>query len=379
MSSYGGKYHDELLTNAALLGTPGKGIIDAQESTGTISKLPIDVNVGDFQNYTIFELVFDPPGPLEYISGMILDEETLNRENANGERPIDILNESKVLVGIKADKGTVRLAGTIGETTTRGLDGLAERCKKYYEAGVRFATWHAVFKIGPNEPSQLAVKENARGLASFAINCQESGLVPILEPEILVDGGHGIDKCAEVTERVLAACYEALRDRSVLLGGTLLMTNMVTPGSEAPKVTPEVIAERTILSMRETVLAAVPAIIFLSHGQNEWDAVLNLNTMNKPKSKKAKRSSNTTRIVNNPWSLSFSLGQALQQSILNAWAGTEENFDKPRATLLKILKANSEAALGTYKGNAQIDEEAALRTNKGKAKLVEGSSGSRRV
>ncbi|KAL3726450.1 hypothetical protein ACJRO7_031361 [Eucalyptus globulus] len=379
MPPYAGKYHDELLANAALLGTPGKGIIDAEESTGTISKLSIDVNVGDSQNYTIFELVSDPPDPLKYISGMILDEETLNRENANGKCPVDILNESAVLAGIKADKGTVKLAGTNGETTTAGLDGLAEQCEKYYEAGVRFATWHAVFKIGPNEPSQLAVKENARGLASFAVNCQESGLVPILEPEILVDGVHSIDKCAEVTERVLAACYKALHDRSVLLQGTLLMTNMVTPGSEAPKVIPEVIAECTILSMRETVLAAVPAIIFLSHGQSKSEAVLNLNAMNKPKSKKAKRSSNTTRIVNNPWSLSFSFGQALQQSILNAWAGAEENFDEARATLLKIFKANSEAALGTYRGNPQMDEEAALRTYKGKAKLIEGTSGSRRV
>ena len=170
-----------------------------------------------------------------------------------GQLFVEVMKEGGTLPGIKVDKGTVELAGTNGETTTQGLDGLAQRCQKYYEAGARFAKWRAVLKIGANEPSQLAINENANGLARYAIICQENGLVPIVEPEILVDGSHDIKKCADVTERVLAACYKALNDHHVLLEGTLLKPNMVTPGSEAPKVTPEVIAEHTVRALQRTV------------------------------------------------------------------------------------------------------------------------------
>lgn len=263
-----------------------------------------------------------------------------------GKSFVDVLKEGGVLPGIKVDKGTVELAGTNGETTTQGLDGLAQRCQKYYEAGARFAKWRAVLKIGPTEPSQLSINENAYGLARYAAICQENGLVPIVEPEILVDGTHSIDKCAEVTERVLAACYKALNDHHVLLEGTLLKPNMVTPGSEAAKVAPEVVAEYTVRALERTVPAAVPAIVFLSGGQSEEEATLNLNAMNKLKGKK-------------PWSLSFSFGRALQQSTLKAWAGKEENVEKARAAFLTRCKANSEATLGTYKGDAELSEGAA--------------------
>lgn len=255
------------------------------------------------------------------------------------------MKEGGVLPGIKVDKGTVELAGTKGETTTQGLDGLADRCKKYYEAGARFAKWRAVLKIDDNEPSQLAINENANGLARYAIICQENGLVPIVEPEILVDGSHDIHKCADVTERVLAACYKALNDHHVLLEGTLLKPNMVTPGSKSAKVAPEVIAEHTVLALQRTVPAAVPAVVFLSGGQSEEEATINLNAMNKLKGKK-------------PWSLSFSFGRALQQSTLKAWAGKEANIPKAQAALLVRCKANSEATLGTYKGDAKLVEGA---------------------
>lgn len=249
------------------------------------------------------------------------------------------MKEGGVLPGIKVDKGTVELAGTNGETTTQGLDGLADRCQKYYEAGARFAKWRAVLKIGPNEPSPLAIHENANGLARYAIICQENGLVPIVEPEILVDGSHDINKCADVTERVLAACYKALNDHHVLLEGTLLKPNMVTPGSDSSKVAPEVIAEHTVRALQRTMPAAVPAVVFLSGGQSEEEATRNLNAMNKLGGKK-------------PWSLSFSFGRALQQSTLKAWSGKEENVGKAQAALLVRCKANSEATIGTYKGDA---------------------------
>lgn len=256
------------------------------------------------------------------------------------------MKEAGVLPGIKVDKGTVELAGTDGETTTQGLDGLAQRCQKYYEAGARFAKWRAVLKIGPNEPSQLAINENANGLARYAIICQENGLVPIVEPEILVDGPHDINKCADVTERVLAACYKALNDHHVLLEGSLLKPNMVTPGSQSAKVAPEVVAEHTVRALQRTMPAAVPAVVFLSGGQSEEEATRNLNAINQYKGKK-------------PWTLSFSFGRALQQSTLKAWAGKEENVKKAQAALLTRCKANSEATLGTYKGDATLAEGAA--------------------
>lgn len=289
------------------------------------------------------ELLFCTPGALECLSGVILFEETLYQKTASGKPFVDVLKEGGVLPGIKVDKGTVELAGTNGETTTQGLDGLAQRCQQYYSAGARFAKWRAVLKIGPNEPSQLAINENANGLARYAIICQENGLVPIVEPEILVDGSHDIDRCADVTERVLAACYKALNDHHVLLEGTLLKPNMVTPGSDAKKVTPEVIAKYTVRALQRTTPAAVPAIVFLSGGQSEEEATLNLNAMNKLKGKK-------------PWSLSFSFGRALQQSTLKTWAGKEENVKKAQSAFLSRCKANSEATLGTYKGDAAKGE-----------------------
>lgn len=227
------------------------------------------------------------------------------------------MKEGGVLPGIKVDKGTVELAGTNGETTTQGLDGLAQRCQQYYAAGARFAKWRAVLKIGPNEPSQLAINENANGLARYAIICQENGLVPIVEPEILVDGPHDIHKFADVTERVLAACYKALNDHHVLLEGTLLKPNMVTPGSDSAKVAPEVVAEYTVRALQRTMPAAVPAVVFLSGGQSEEEATLNLNAMNKLKTKK-------------PWSLTFSFGRALQQSTLKAWHERMKTSQRPR-------------------------------------------------
>ncbi|KAK1300601.1 Fructose-bisphosphate aldolase cytoplasmic isozyme [Acorus calamus] len=218
-----------------------------------------------------------------------------------------------------------------------GLDDLGKRCAKYYEAGARFAKWRAVLKIGPTEPSELSIHENAYGLARYAMICQENGLVPIVEPEILVDGSHDIDRCAYVTERVLAACYKALNDHHVLLEGSLLKPNMVTPGSDAKKVSPEVIAEYTVRTLLRTVPAAVPAIVFLSGGQSEEQATLNLNAMNKLKGKK-------------PWSLSFSFGRALQQSTLKAWAGRRGTWRRRGWPSSRGAKPTLKPRLGLTKG-----------------------------
>ncbi|KAG4402553.1 hypothetical protein GLYMA_02G222400v4 [Glycine max] len=285
MSHFKGKYHDELIANAAYIGTPGKGILAADESTGTIGKRLASISVENIESNrrALRELLFTAPGVLQYLSGVILFEETLYQSTAAGKPFVNVLKEAGVLPGIKVDKGTVELAGTNGETTTQGLDGLGQRCAKYYEAGARFAKWRAVLKIGPNEPSELSIHENAYGLARYAVICQENGLVPIVEPEILVDGPHDIHK--------------------------------------------------------------FPAVVFLSGGQSEEEASVNLNAINQVNGKK-------------PWSLSFSFGRALQQSTLKAWGGKEENVKKAQEALLVRAKANSEATLGTYKGNSQLADGA---------------------
>ncbi|XP_031493495.1 fructose-bisphosphate aldolase, cytoplasmic isozyme 1 [Nymphaea colorata] len=339
MSAFIGKYTDELIKNAKYIATPGKGILAADESTGTIGKRLASINVENVESnrQALRQLLFTAPGALQYLSGVILFEETLYQKTCCGKPFVDVLLEAGVLPGIKVDKGTVDLAGTNGETTTQGFDGLGARCQQYYKAGARFAKWRAVLKIGPSEPSELSIQQNAQGLARYAIICQENGLVPIVEPEILTDGGHDIDKCAEVTEKVLAAVYKALNDHHVLLEGTLLKPNMVTPGSDSPKVAPELIAELTVRALRRTVPAAVPGIVFLSGGQSEEEATLNLNAMNKLD-------------VLKPWTLSFSFGRALQQSTLKTWKGKEENVKAAQEAFLVRCKANSEATLGTYEG-----------------------------
>ncbi|XP_074267639.1 fructose-bisphosphate aldolase, cytoplasmic isozyme-like [Silene latifolia] len=256
----------------------------------------------------------------------------------SGKPFVKILKEGGVIPGIKVDKGVVELAGTNGETITQGLDDLGKRCAQYYSDGARFAKWHAFFKVGPNEPSVLAISKNVKALARYAIICQENGLVPIVEPEIMVVGDHDIDKCAEAFERVLAACYKALNDHHVLLEGTLLKPNMVTPGSGSTKVDPMVVAAYTTRTFQRTVPAAVPGIMFLSGGhQTEEEATLNLNAINKLQTKK-------------PWTMSFCYGRALQQSTLKTWQGITENVQRAQQVFLGRAKANSEATFGNYAG-----------------------------
>ncbi|KAH0997789.1 hypothetical protein GBA52_021653 [Prunus armeniaca] len=341
MSAFVGKYAEELIKNAKYIATPGKGILAADESTGTIGKRLSSISVENIESnrQALRELLFTSPNALTYLSGVILFEETLYQKTTDGKPFVEVLQENNVIPGIKVDKGTVELAGTNGETTTQGFDSLGARCAQYYKAGARFAKWRAVLKIGPTEPSELSIQQNAQGLARYAIICQENGLVPIVEPEILTDGDHDIKKNAAVTETVLAAVYKALNEHHVLLEGTLLKPNMVTPGSDSPKVTPEVIAEYTVTALRRTVPAAVPGIVFLSGGQSEEEATLNLDAMNKLD-------------VLKPWTLSFSFGRALQASTLKTWGGKKENVWKAQETFLTRCKANSDATLGKYGGGS---------------------------
>jgi len=340
MSRFEGKYCDELISNAAYIAKRGKGILAADQNNATIGKrfASIKVENTETNRRLLRELLFTAPKALRYLSGAILSEETLYQKTAAGKRFVDVLKEGGVLPGIKVDKERVVLAGTKGETTTQGLDGLAKRCQQYYKDGARFARWTSVLKIGSTEPSPLAIQENANGLARYAMICQDNGLVPIVEPEILVDGSHDIDTCAAVTERVLAACYKALSDHHVLLEGTLLKLSMVRPGPLSAQVGPEKIAESTVTALQRTVPVAVPGIMFSYIGRSEEKFTLNLNAMNKLETKK-------------PWTLSFCFGWALQASTLKKWVG-KGNIPAAQAAFLSRCKANSDATLGKYAGDS---------------------------
>jgi len=276
----------------------------------------------------------------EHISGVILFHETLYQKADDGTPLVKLLKDNGIILGIKVDTGTVNLAGTDGEVTTQGLDGLKERCEQYKKDGCDFAKWRCVLKISPHTPSYLSMKENANVLARYAMICQQAGIVPIVEPEVLPDGDHDLETAKRVTEEVLSFVYKALQDHHIYLEGTLLKPNMVTAGQSCTtKYTPEQVADATVCALRRTVPAAVPGITFLSGGQSEQEATIHLNAINSFKLLK-------------PWALTFSYGRALQHSVLQAWQGKPEQIKAAQAELLKLAKANGEAAVGKYTGGA---------------------------
>ena len=331
----------ELAANAKAIVAPGKGILAADESTGTIGKrfAPIGVENNEENRRLYRQLLFkSPPEFAQYISGVILYDETFWQKADDGKRFVDILKERGVIPGIKVDKGVVNLLGTDEETTTQGLDDLGKRCKNYYENGARFAKWRCVLKIGNGRPSQLAVMENANVLARYASTCQQNSIVPIVEPEILTDGSHDLAACIEASQRTLAAVYKALHDHNVYLEGTLLKPNMVLPGYDCTtKYTPEQVAEATVTVFQRTLPVAVPGVTFLSGGQSEIVATTHLNAINSYQATK-------------PWALTFSYGRALQASVLKAWGGKAENVEAAQRVFLHRARCNGLAALGKYEG-----------------------------
>ena len=340
------KIAKELVETANKICTPGKGILAADESTGTIKKrfdaCGIDCTVENRAAYRA--LLFTANNIGEYISGAILYEETLYQNAPDGTPMVELLKRADIIPGIKVDMGVVPLPGTDGETATQGLDGLGARCKKFYEAGARFAKWRAVLKIGNGFPSNLSIQETAHTLARYAVICQENGLVPIVEPEILNDGDHSIERCALETEKTLAAVFKALHDHHVLLEGCLLKPNMVLSGYEAAqKATPAQVGYYTLRTLQRTAPPALVGVVFLSGGQSEEEASVNLSAINAQQGKK-------------PWTLTFSYGRALQASTIKAWAGKAENVAVAQETLLKRAKANFEAALGKYQGSGEAQE-----------------------
>jgi fructose-bisphosphate aldolase, class I len=300
-------YKQELIQTAKEIGAKGKGILAADESTGTIGQRFKAINVENTEeNRRAYrDLLVTAPEIEKHISGVIMYEETVDQKIADGTNMVAHLRSRGIHVGIKLDKGLVNLMGTKDESATQGLDGLAARAKTFYDKGCRFAKWRAVLKIGDGLPSDLAIQETAHTLARYGSICQQNGLVPIIEPEILQDGTHDIDTCAKVSERVFSAVQKAMFDHHLLLEGCMLKPNMVTPGAECPdRKSPEEIAWATVRTLSRTLVPAVPVVCFLSGGQSEEDASLNLNAMN------------AMQGVAKPWALTFSYGRALQKSVL---------------------------------------------------------------
>ncbi|KAI8023971.1 hypothetical protein LOK49_LG03G00880 [Camellia lanceoleosa] len=338
-----GSYSDELVKTAKSIASPGRGILAIDESNATcgkrLSSIGLDNTEVNRQAYR--QLLLTTPGLGEYISGAILFEETLYQSTTDGKKFVDCLREQNIVPGIKVDKGLVPLPGSNNESWCQGLDGLASRSAEYYKQGARFAKWRTVVSI-PCGPSALAVKEAAWGLARYAGISQDNGLVPIVEPEILLDGEHPIERTLEVAERVWAEVFYYLAENNVMFEGILLKPSMVTPGAEhKEKASPETIAKHTLTMLKRRVPPSVPGIMFLSGGQSEMEATLNLNAMNQSP---------------NPWHVSFSYARALQNSVLKTWQGHPENVEAAQKALLARAKANSLAQLGKYTAEGENED-----------------------
>lgn len=334
----------ELVETAAKIVAPGKGILAADESTGTMGKRLANIGVENSdENRRLYrQLLFTTdPAIGQNISGVILFHETLYQKSDDGTPFVELIKQRGIVPGIKVDKGVVPLGGfDAGECTTQGLDDLGTRCAQYYKDGARFAKWRCVLKISETTPSGPAMRENANILARYASICQQNGLVPIVEPEVLSDGSHDLARAKYVTEQVLSHTYKALMDNNVFLEGTLLKPNMVTPGQSCPnKVSPQEVGRATVQALQRTVPPAMPGVTFLSGGQSEEEASVHLNAINAFPGKK-------------PWALTFSYGRALQASVLKAWGGKAGNVKAAQNELLKRAKANGDAAQGKYGGGA---------------------------
>ncbi|KAG2495113.1 hypothetical protein HYH03_006723 [Edaphochlamys debaryana] len=341
LNSMESPFAEELKKTAAYISQKGKGILASDESNATTGKRLESVGVENTETNRRDwrQLLYTAPGLGQYISGAIMFEETLYQKARDGQQFVDLLLAQGIYPGIKVDTGLQILPGDKGETTTQGLDGLADRCKAYRKQGARFAKWRAVIKIGEAGcPSTTAVLENAHGLARYAQICQENGLVPIVEPEVtLGPGDYSIEETAFWSERVYSHVFRLLNEYGVVLEGILLKPNMCLPGLDAPVASPKLVAEVTTRTMLRSIPPAVPGIHFLSGGMSEEESTLNLQALNEA-------------CPQAPWALTFSYGRALQSSTLKTWAGKESQWNAAQEILVKLAKANSEASTGSFKG-----------------------------
>jgi fructose-bisphosphate aldolase class I len=334
---------ESMIQTAQALVAPGRGILAADESTPTMAKrlAGIGLESTEQRRRAYREILFTTDGVDRFISGVILFDETLRQQASDGTPFAEVLSRQGLIPGIKVDGGTKPLAGFPHEVVTEGLDGLRGRFEEYASMGARVAKWRAVIRIGEGLPTDTCVESNAHALARYAALAQEAGLTPIVEPEVLMDGAHDLDRCADVTVRVLRAVYEQLSRHGVVLEATLLKPNMVLPGTDSPSQTSnEAIARATINAMRQAVPAAVPGIVFLSGGQSDEAATARLDALN--------------RQGRQPWELSFSFGRALQAPVLRAWGGEDSNLGLAQAALLHRAELNGAARHGAYRPEMEL-------------------------
>lgn len=334
--------YEELSATMEQMLQEGKGILAADESNGTIGKRFASINIeNNEENRRDYRLLLATTPDLEkYINGVIMFEETFEQTDEHGTPIAKLFADKGIVPGIKVDKGLAELANTEGEKVTQGLDGLTERLQHFKKLGARFAKWRNVYSISDFTPSLTAVKTGAENLARYAAACQAAGIVPIVEPEVLMDGRHSIEHCAEVCEIVLHEVFHALFIHQVELEHIILKPSMVTCGKEnTPFSEPDEVADYTISVFRNNVPAAVPTINFLSGGQTPQQATANLNAINS--------------IGHQPWLLSFSYGRALQEDCLAAWGGKKENIASAQEALLKRARLNSAACIGEYKNDME--------------------------
>jgi fructose-bisphosphate aldolase class I len=326
--------------------TPGKGLLAADESTGTIKKRfdAIKVESTEDSRRDYREMLFRSKDAMQHISGVILYDETIWQNAKDGTPLVKLIEQAGSIPGIKVDEGTQALPACPGETITAGLDKLADRLTKYYERGARFAKWRAVIDIGKDIPSMTAIHVNAHALARYAALCQAAQIVPIVEPEVLMDGDHDIDRCYEVTQRVLNKVFQELRIQRVALEGMILKPNMAVSGAKSLKqASVAEVAEKTIRLLKSCVPAAVPGIAFLSGGQSDETATAHLDAMN--------------RIGPLPWKLTFSYGRALQAAPQKAWSGKAENVGAGQRAFTHRARMNGLASLGQWA--AELEQKAA--------------------
>jgi fructose-bisphosphate aldolase, class I len=337
---------NELARIANAMVAKNKGILAADESTGTIKKRFDSIKLESTEEHRRLyrEMLFTAPGAAEFINGVILFDETIRQKTKDGTPFPEYLTRQGVIPGIKVDIGAKPLAGFPGETITEGLDGLRERLIEYRKLGARFAKWRGVIDIGDGIPTSFAINANAHALARYAALCQENDIVPIVEPEVLMDGAHTIERCEQVTEAVLERVFDELFQHRVYLEGMVLKPNMVISGKKAPnRAPPEVVAEASLRLLKRHVPPAVPGIAFLSGGQSPTEATLHLSLMNKAGPL--------------PWSLTFSYGRALQDTALKAWGGAAASFGTGQKEFAKRAKLNGLATTGRY--SADMESQAA--------------------
>ena len=333
----------ELHKIACAMVAPGKGILAADESSSTIKKrfdaIGVESTADSRRDYR--ELLFRSSEAMsKYVSGVILYDETIRQKAKDGTALVALIQQSGAIPGIKVDKGSKPLAACPGEQVTEGLDGLRERLIEYRELGARFAKWRAVIDIGPGIPSHTCIVANAHALGRYAALCQEQDIVPIVEPEVLMDGAHDMDRCYQVSEFVLKETFEQLYEQRIALEGMVLKPNMVVPGKKSgQRASVEEVAERTVKLLKNCVPPAVPGIAFLSGGQSDEEATAHLDAMN--------------RLGELPWHLTFSYGRALQAAPQKAWSGKSENVAAAQRAFIHRARMNGLAALGQWKADLE--------------------------